>query len=1373
LTPGLLAAIYQRPHAGAATENLLPDPPSVLKDKGGYIQTDDQQAIGLFPESDPSGNWWVPSGRIFYSGDASDTAAAEQANARAHFFGGCRYEDAFGNGTIVSRDVYDLLTAQIVDPVQNVVAAANDYSVLEPRLLTDPNGNQSSVVFDALGMVAGSAVVDKSVVTQQDSLEGFVANLTQAQISAFFADPRGLQIGVLLGDATSRIIYDLGRFARSPSTSPTPLPASVATIARETHVQDLGDGASRLQVSVRYSDGFGREIQRKLQAGAGPLNGGGPTVDHRWIGSGWTIWNNKGKPVRKYEPFFTATADFSFGTTAGVSSTLFYDPAGRVAATLYPDHSWGKVVFDPWRQESWDANDTVLIPNPSADSDVGSFFSRLPKGDYLPTWLAIRNAGELGAGAVTAAQKATVHANTPSTVHFDALARAFLTIAFNRSQSDAAPPVELFYRTIMTFDIESNQRVITDTLGRAIVTYDYNLLNMRVRQSSPDAGDRWMLNDSAGKPLLGWDNRNYMVEHQYDAARRPVGLWVQTWIITGTPTVVLAERTVYGEGQPNDQRLNLRGKLHQQFDAAGLATNSSFDFKGNLLSSSRALSDAYKNPLDWSMSPSPVLSDETFTSAATFDALNRHVTLTSPDGSVARVVYDDAGKLDQVMVNLLGAAPATTFVCGIEYNSKGQRRLIQYGNGVKTDYSYDPETFRINELRTSRSSDAAVLQDITYSYDPAGNITSVSDTAQQTIYFNNQVVTANGDYTYDALYRLISAAGREHIGQLSQPQNAWDDSPRMGQPLPMDGQAMRNYVERYSYDGVANIVEVVHQAVQGSWNRIYAYDEPNADPASNRLTSTSVGGMRAPYTYDPHGNITQMPHLPQMTWNFKDQLASTQRQVVNGAQGETTYYVYDASGQRVRKITESMRGTKMKERIYLGGYEVYREYANGSGTTTLERQALHIMDDDHRVAIAETSTFPAAASILRYQFTNQPGSVLLELDASGAIISYEEYYPYGGTSFQAGALASEVSLKRYRYVGKERDDETGCYYYGARYYSPWIGRWISCDPKGVAAGLNAYLYAAASPVSFSDRDGLQATSAHPEDTDIHQFWKEGSPTAAPPQTGIKDSPPATAAPSPAIPTPSSAAPKPAPKHAPARKAPHPPKPPPAPSPPAPTPPPPAPPPPAPAPPAPEAPWVASGKLTQPEIDASRLVFGDSIDYSQVTLSRDSVATFGHTSRTIRNTVNLSEDEYKKGSSELTDSGKETLIHELTHVWQFQHAGMGYMPGSLWAQGGAYLRDAYKKIDAQPFPFVDPVDVLLHKASRSGAYDWRSAVKDKKPWGEWNPEQQAEVVEDYYAAQRRIDNTAQGRTDKPQERPGDKQTIIDAMPYITIVRNAPR
>ena len=134
-------------------------------------------------------------------------------------------------------------------------------------------------------------------------------------------------------------------------------------------------------------------------------------------------------------------------------------------------------------------------------------------------------------------------------------------------------------------------------------------------------------------------------------------------------------------------------------------------------------------------------------------------------------------------VNLQGSSTATAFVTNIDYNAKGQRTLIEYGNGATTDYSYDPITFRLSELKTTRTSDSAILQDLAYAYDPVGNITSIGDTAQETIYFNNQVVTATANYTYDALYRLISATGREHIGQISKPQTTWDDSPRMNQTI--------------------------------------------------------------------------------------------------------------------------------------------------------------------------------------------------------------------------------------------------------------------------------------------------------------------------------------------------------------------------------------------------------------------------------------------------------------------------------------------------------------------------------------------------------------------------------------------------------------
>src|SRR5262249_21343920 len=160
-----------------------------------------------------------------------------------------------------------------------------------------------------------------------------------------------------------------------------------ATLSRETHVSDLSpDEQSKIQISLGYSDGFGREIQNKAQADPGPVPrrdasgriivraDGQPEmtandVSPRWVGIGWTIFNNKGKPFRQYEPFFTDTHRFEFEVRIGVSPVLFYDPLERMVATLHPNHAWEKVVFDPWRHETWDVNDTVLQADPKNDPD--------------------------------------------------------------------------------------------------------------------------------------------------------------------------------------------------------------------------------------------------------------------------------------------------------------------------------------------------------------------------------------------------------------------------------------------------------------------------------------------------------------------------------------------------------------------------------------------------------------------------------------------------------------------------------------------------------------------------------------------------------------------------------------------------------------------------------------------------------------------------------------------------------------------------------------------------------------------------------------------------------------------------------------------
>jgi len=418
-TPGLLAQVFQRPRQGQAAEPLLPDPAAVLSGQagnlGGYLQSQMLKADGRFPASDADDHWWIPSGQSFYINNPAANAATELAQAWQHFFLPRRYRDPFGHSAYVDFDAHDLLMVETRDALGNrVTVDANDYRVLQPRLVSDPNRNQTEVAFDTLGMVVGTAVMGKPLPApvEGDTLTGFVADLTQAQIDAFFeaADPHATTTGLLQG-ATTRIVYDLHRFLRTRQTNPNDpskwQPACAATLARETHVSaPLPPQGLKIQLSFSYSDGFGREIQKKIQAEPGPLDvhdPQAPKVDPRWVGSGWTIFNNKGKPVRQYEPFFDDTHAFKFAAIHGVSPVLFYDPAERVIATLHPNHTYEKEVFDPWQQTTWDVNDTCAPRNqqtgdPRTDPDIGGYVAEYFKTQPATwqTWHAQRVGGAMG-----------------------------------------------------------------------------------------------------------------------------------------------------------------------------------------------------------------------------------------------------------------------------------------------------------------------------------------------------------------------------------------------------------------------------------------------------------------------------------------------------------------------------------------------------------------------------------------------------------------------------------------------------------------------------------------------------------------------------------------------------------------------------------------------------------------------------------------------------------------------------------------------------------------------------------------------------------------------------------------------------------------
>ncbi|SFB62439.1 RHS repeat-associated core domain-containing protein [Cohnella sp. OV330] len=1137
ITPGMLDAWLP---------NEITD--AVLENDGGYVRYGS------------GSGWWIRSGRLVFGPEAEK-----------RFYQADGFMDLAGNASTVAYDRYLLMAAESRDSLGSATRAAIDYRVMQPYLVTDANGNRSSVAFDALGFVTATAVAGKIGEAVGDTLEGFDASPNPETVMALFEEPQESGPAFLRG-ATTAMAYDLDRYRRT-RRSAEPQPIAVCTVTRDRHDSDAEGELAAIAMDLSYIDGFGRIIQSKKTAP--PEEEGGPG---RWLSSGLVIRNNKGLPFKQFEPFFSGTHRLEM-LAQGVCTTVLYDPAGRAAVTLHANHSYEKVVVEAWKEERWDVHDTIhpafrydprqasALPdpafNPADDPDVGRYFRTLDQTEYLPTWYGVRMdpakaqqhwpdrdpvTGAPIPGQVTvraeeywAAERAGKHAATPLVRHLDPLGHAFLSIADNGKDASGS---DRRFASLTEYDIGGKPVRVYDPKGRAVSVVEADMTGRTLRETVMDAGTKTALPHADGKPLYAWNGRGFRFRHTHDALRRPLAVYARS----DAGTEILAERTVYGESHPDSKlgedglpaagALNLRGRVWMRFDGAGMvdqgfAADAGCDFKGNPLASAMRLSRDYKSDPDWSRiepalaateraeepdDPLAALLDEmlepdVFVTRTRYDALNRPIRLDSPDGSVTIPSYDSLGLLARLSVRPIGdGSLETVYVDSLVHNAKGQRERITYGNGVSSTIWYEKDTLRPSRVTTLRSSEA--LQNFRYVYDAVGNVNLIHDDAQQTIYFNNQPASPGCHYNYDALYRLTDAKAREHIGQADRPAYNWDDAPRSGLPHPGDGAAMRDYHEIYVYDEAGNMTQLIHQAGSGSWQRKFNYEE-----SGNRLTGCTIGSLTETYGYDEHGSMTSMPHLGAMLWDARDKL----RKVDLGG-GGTAWYVYDSSGRRIRKVIERLNGTRQKERLYAGTVEVYREYGGDGQEVKLERCTLHISDDKERIASVDTRTKGedgSPARTVRYAMSSRLQSCALELDEAGRIISYEEYSPYGSTTYQAVSRA-EAPRKRYRYTGKERDEETGFYDHGARYYAPWLCRWTAADPIGIGDGPNVYAYAGCNPVAMSDPSGMAGETEDdppvkaydiPEvsGTDTSMYAEQGSISAAYDQAAASAGNPANSA----------------------------------------------------------------------------------------------------------------------------------------------------------------------------------------------------------------------------------------------------------------------
>lgn len=627
----------------------------------------------------------------------------------------------------------------------------------------------------------------------------------------------------------------------------------------------------------------------------------------------------------------------------------------------------------------------------------------------------------------------------------------------------------------------------THDTGLANFTYLTDLAGAVLRTQGADNGTTVALNDAAGRPFLavsnisttndGTDDRSQAVTRtwQYEEVSLP-GRPLSITELTPDGASRIAERFVYAGSSDADKALNLAGRCVSHFDTAGLVQTDSVALTGRGLSVTRRLlkdADSPDTIADWQGADASVwnnlLAAESYVTLTTADAIGAVLTTTDAAGNMQRVAYDVAGLLSGSWLTVRGSAEQVV-VASLTYMASGQKLREEHSNGVVTIYTYEPQTQRLVGIKTERPAEhpsgAKVLQDLCYEYDPVGNVLKVSNDAEETRFWRNQKVVPENVYVYDSLYQLVSASGREMA-------NAGQQSPNLPPVASFDNATYTRYTRTYTYDNAGNLTQISH--IAPATNNNYTTKITVSD-RSNRsvLNSLTEAPADVETLFTAGGQQRSLLPGQSLDWTLRNELLKVMPVVRDGDTNDRESYRYGPGSKRFLKVSVQKTGSSIQTKrvLYLPELEL-RRTTNG----TTEKESLQVITVGEagraQVRVLHWESGKPEGIVkdqTRWSYDNLTGSSGLEVDENGNVVSMEEYYPYGGTAVLTARSAVEADYKTLRYSGKERD-ATGLYYYGFRYYQPWVGRWLSVDPVGTVDGLNLFRMVRNNPITLKDKMG--------------------------------------------------------------------------------------------------------------------------------------------------------------------------------------------------------------------------------------------------------------------------------------------------------------
>ncbi|MFE3470853.1 polymorphic toxin-type HINT domain-containing protein [Streptomyces bacillaris] len=567
-------------------------------------------------------------------------------------------------------------------------------------------------------------------------------------------------------------------------------------------------------------------------------------------------------------------------------------------------------------------------------------------------------------------------------------------------------------------------------------TYGYDLFGRQTTADDPDKGEARTTYNALDQVIRSTDSRGRSVLTEYDKLGRPEGTWSGTKTDANQLTAYSYDTLL--KGKPVSSTRYVGGKNGRAYTKSVTA----YDTLGRPVASTLQL------PADDPFVQAGAPGTLEYTSYFNIDGSLQNSKEPALGGLPSETIgygYDGVG-------NITSIGGSTGYLLDVDYSALSQAQQLVLGTANTEDQkksyitnTYEQGTGRLTRSHVTTQTHPYMLQDLNYSFDPAGNVTSIADPTT----VGGASAAETQCFAYDG-HRRLTEAWTPGSQNCSTPRSATS----LSGPAP--------YWTSYTYNLAGQrSQETVNRAV-GTTSTTYCYRGDQPHTLTGTSTTADCTAPERTYSYDTAGNTTKRPGrtgTQDLTWSEAGRLAKLTES------GKSTDYVYDADG------TLLIRAAQGGERVlYAGATELH---LRANGTTWAQRTY-----SAGALTVAVRSN-ESGANKLTYLAGDRHGTQSLAISADSSQSFSKRYTsPFGA---ERGSPIGAAWPNDKGFLGKTDDKATGLTHIGARQYDPAIGQFISVDPvlsADQSQSLNGYAYANNTPVTSSDASGLWCDSCN-------------------------------------------------------------------------------------------------------------------------------------------------------------------------------------------------------------------------------------------------------------------------------------------------------